>query len=156
MKNSNILLALGGVLSFCGAVFQAAIAFVPKWSAAYGAGDALVSNPPLLLALGLLVALLLVVFGLYGFSGAGVIRRLPLLRPVLLMIGLIYPLVGVNFIFQMLAVLGILPSTRPVTVYQLPITFGALVAGLAYLTGLAISWRRLSGITQTHKVLRQA
>ena len=144
MNKNSFLLILAGALSFCAAIFQAVIAFVPEWSAALGAGDALVSNPPLLLTLGLLVALLLMIFGLYGLSGAGVIRRLPLLRLGLLVIGLLYPLVGVNFIFQVLALLGILPSTQPVPIYQVLISFGALVAGLAYLIGLAVSWRRLS------------
>jgi hypothetical protein len=144
MNRPSYLLILAGVLSFCAAVFQAVIAFVPAWSAAFGAGDALVSNPLLLLILGLLVSLLLLVFGLYGLSGAGLIRRLPLLRLGLLVIGLLYSLVGINFVFQALALLGILPSTGPIPIYQLLISFGAFVAALAYLIGLAVSWKRLS------------
>lgn len=144
MNKNSFLLILAGVLSFCAAFFQAVIAFVPEWSAAFGSGDALASNPPLLLTLGLLVALVLVIFGLYGLSGAGVIRRLPLLRLGLLVIGLLYLLVGINFIFQLLAVLGILPSTQPVPIYQSLVSFGALVASLAYLIGLTVSWNRLS------------
>jgi hypothetical protein len=144
MNKNSFLLILAGVLSFCAAIFQAVIAFVPEWSAAFGSGDALASNPPLLLTLGLLVALGLVIFGLYGLSGAGVIRRLPLLRLGLLVIGFLYFLVGINFIFQVLAVLGILPSTQPVPIYQSLVSFGALVASLAYLIGVAVSWKRLS------------
>jgi hypothetical protein len=144
MNKSSYLLILAGVLSFCAAIFQAAIAFVPEWSAAFGASEALVSNPPLLIVLGLLVALLLVIFGLYGFSGAGVIRRLPLLRFGLLAIGLLYCMVGINFIFQVLAMLGILPSAGPIPIYQVLVSFGALVAGLSYLIGLAVNWKRLS------------
>jgi hypothetical protein len=144
MNKNSYLLILASFLSFCAAVFQAVIAFVPKWSAAFGAGDTLASNPPLLLTLGLLVALVLVIFGLYGLSGAGVIRRLPLLRLCLFVIGLLYFLVGINFIFQVMAVLGILPSTQPVPIYQSLVSFGALVASLAYLIGLALNWKRLS------------
>jgi putative oxidoreductase len=144
MNRPSYLLILAGVLSFCAAVFQAVIAFVPAWSAAFGAGDALVSSPLLLLILGLLVALLLVVFGLYGLSGAGVICRLPLLRLGLLVIGLLYSLVGINFIFQVLALLGVLPSAGPIPVYQLLVSLGAFVAALAYLIGLAVNWKRLS------------
>jgi len=81
MNKPSFLLILAGILSFGAAIFQAVIGFVPEWSTAFGAGDALVSNPPLLLGMGLLVALLLVIFGLYGLSGASVIRRLPLLAP---------------------------------------------------------------------------
>jgi hypothetical protein len=144
MNRPSSLLILAGVLSFCAAIFQAVIAFVPEWSAAIGAGDALVSNPPLLLTLGLLVALVLVIFGLYGLSGAGVIRRLPLLRLGLLAIGLLYSTVGINFIFQVLVMVGILPSSGPIPIYQLLISFGAFVASLAYLIGLAVSWKRQS------------
>jgi putative oxidoreductase len=144
MNRPSSLLILAGVLSFCAAIFQVVIAFVPEWSAAFGAGDALASNPPLLLTLGLLVGLLLVIFGLYGFSGAGVIRRLPLLRPGLFVIGLLYILVGINFPFQLLAMLGILPSSGPIPIYLLLVSCGAFIAALAYLIGLAVSWKRLS------------
>ena len=142
MKTKNKLLIFAGILSFCAAIFQAVIAFVPAWSAAFGAA-ALASNPPLLLTLGLLVTLLLVTFGLYGLSGAGVIRRLPLLRLVLLVIGLLYGTVGLLFITQVLVVLGILPSTQPVPIYVLLVSFGAFVAALAYLIGLAVGWKLL-------------
>jgi hypothetical protein len=144
MNRPSSLLIFAGVLSFCAAIFQAAIAFVPQWSAAFGAVDALVSNPPLLLTLGLLVALLLVIFGLYGLSGAGVFRRLPLLRFGLLAIGLLYIIVGINFPFQVMAMLGILPSAGPIPIPIVLVSLGALVAGLAYLIGLAVSWKRLS------------
>jgi hypothetical protein len=144
MKQRSVLLMLAGVLSFCAAIFQAVIAFVPKWSAAIGSGEALASNPPLLLALGLLVALVLVIFGFYGLSGAGAIRRLPWLRFGLFVIGLLYGLVGINFIFQVLAMLGILPSAGSIPIYVVLVSLGALAAALAYWIGLAASWRRLS------------
>ena len=144
MNRPSYLLILAGVLSFCAAIFQAVIALIPEWSAAFGSGDALASNPPLLLALGLLVALLLVIFGLYGLSGAGVIRRLPLLRFGLFAISLLYGTVGINFIFQVLAMVGLLASAGPMPVYQLLVSFGAFVAALAYLVGLAVNWKRLS------------
>src|SRR5512147_950705 len=98
MDKNSFLLIVAGVLSFCAAIFQAVIGFVPEWSAALGAGDMLVSNPALLLISALLVAFLLVIFGFYGLSGAGVTRRLPLLRLGLLVIGLLYSLVGMYFI----------------------------------------------------------
>jgi hypothetical protein len=144
MNKNSFLLILAGVLSFCAAIFQAIIAFVPEWSAAFGAGDALAHNPPLLLAFGLLVALLLVIYGLYGLSGAGIIRRLPLLRLGLFVIGLAYSTVGIFFVPQVLAMLGILPATQPVPIYMLLVSLGAFVAALAYLIGLAVSWKRLS------------
>jgi hypothetical protein len=71
VNRPSSLLILAGFLSFCAAIFQAVIALVPAWSDAFGAGDVLVSNPALLLTSGLLVALLLVIFGLYGLSVYG-------------------------------------------------------------------------------------
>ncbi len=150
MNRPSYILIFAALLSFGAALFQAAIAFVPAWSAAFGAGG-LAANPPLLLALGLLVALLLAIFGLYGLSGAGVIRRLPLLRPALFVIGLLYGLVGVNFIFQVLAMLGILPTAGPIPLHVMLISLGAFLATLAYWVGLAVSWPRLS--TQPAAVL---
>ncbi len=144
MNKNAYLLVLAGALSFCAALFQAVIGFIPEWSAAFGAGDALVSNPTLLLISAILVAFLLVIFGFYGLSGAGIIRRLPWLRLGLLVSGLLYSLVGIYFVPQMMVVLGILPSPQPVSIYLLLITFGALVACLAYLIGLAVNWKRLS------------
>jgi hypothetical protein len=76
-----------------------------------------------------------------------------LLRLGLLVIGLLYPLDGINFIFQVLAVLGILPFAQPVPIYQLDGSLGnalgggnmgCFFAGLAYLIGLAVSWKHLS------------
>ena len=144
MNRPSSLLILAGVLSFCAAILQAALGFVPEWSAALGAADALVSNPPLLLISSLVVALLLVIFGLYGLSGAGVIRRLPLLRPGLFVIGLLYGLVGIYFPFQVLEMLGILPSAGSTPIFTLLVSFGAFITALAYLIGLAVSWKRLS------------
>ncbi len=144
MSKKSLLLITAGILSFCAAIFQAVLGFVPEWSAALGAGDLLSSNPTLLLIAALLVALLLVVFGLYGLSGAGVIRRLPLLRLGLLVIGLLYATVGIPFIFQALALLGILPSSEPAPIFMTLVSLGALAACLSYLVGLAASWKRLS------------
>jgi hypothetical protein len=76
-------------------------------------------------------------------AGQFVARRLPWLHLGLLLIGLLYSLVRIYFIPQMLAVLGVLPSTQPVPIHLLLITFGALVACLAYLLGLAVNWKRL-------------
>jgi hypothetical protein len=151
MKTKNILLIFAGILSFCAAIFQAVIAFVPEWSAAFGA-DALASNPPLLLTLGLLVTFVIVIFGLYGLSGGGVIRRLPMLRLGLLVIGLLYSTVGILFITQVLVVLGILPSTQAVPIHLLLISFGAFVAALAYLIGLMVGWKQLGQKTMPASV----
>jgi hypothetical protein len=90
------------------------------------------------------VALLCVVAGLYAFSGAGLIRRLPLLRTGLLVIGLVSLLRGIAFVLLLLAALGILPSQGPVpgTAWWSSLWF--LLISLSYLVGLASAWRSLS------------
>jgi hypothetical protein len=50
MKAKNVPLLFAGTLSFCAAVFQLLISCIPNWSAFFEASDALVPNPPLLLA----------------------------------------------------------------------------------------------------------
>jgi hypothetical protein len=87
------------------------------------------------------MALVFMVFGLYGLSGAGVIRRLPWLRPCLFGIGLIYTLRDIPRIPQILVVLGILPSPQAIPLAHLLVSLGSLVAGLAHLIGLAVGWR---------------
>jgi len=144
MKHPHISLVLAGVLSFGMAVFQAAISCVPAWSAYFGARGELLSNPALLLAAGLLVSIILVIFGLYGLSGAGVIRRLPLLRLGLLGIGLGYTLYGINVVPQLLVLAGIVSAPQPVLMRNVIVFSVLLVAGLLYLTGLAGGWKRLS------------
>ena len=145
MKSTNNLLFFASLLAFAGAIIQAAIGFVPEWSAAVGAGDELTSNPPLLLALSLLMALVFGVCGLYGLSGAGLIRQLPLLRLGLFVIGLVCTLNGVPFIFQLPAVMGVRPAPQPIPFSFLITSLVFLTVGLGYLTGLVTGWKRLGG-----------
>ena len=49
----------------------------------------------------LVLAWLSAVFGAYGLSGAGVIRRLPLLAGVLRLIGGLYAIRGLSIVGQM-------------------------------------------------------
>lgn len=145
MKNSNVVLVVAGALSFCVALFQAAISFVPAWSAALGAGEALVSDPALLLVAGLGMALVFALCGLYALSGAGLLRRLPLLRLGLVTIGAVYTLRGVSFVPLFLMILGVLPTPYPVPTSALLSSLVALVIGILYLAGLLIGWKTLKG-----------
>ena len=143
MKISNHLLFIAGLLNFGFAVGQAAISIVPAWAAAFGASNTLASNPTLLLVAGLLVTLLFGIAGLYGLSGAGVIRRLPLLRLGLFVIGALYTLNGIVFVPQLLSVLGILPSPQVIQVLPMLASAAFLLVGLLYLGGLASAWKSL-------------
>lgn len=144
MKHPHISLVLAGLLSFGVAVFQAAISCVPAWGAYFGARGELLSSPALLLAAALLVSSILAIFGLYGLSGAGVIRRLPLLRLGLLGIGLGYTLYGISLVPQLLVLTGFVSAPQPVLMRNVIVFSVLLVAGLLYLTGVAGGWKRLS------------
>jgi hypothetical protein len=87
----------------------------------------------------LVLALLFVVFAAYGLSGAGVIRRLPLLADVLLLIGAVRGLSIVGQIGQYLST----PGSPPLRVVFYSLV--ALVAGLCYLGGTLQGWEHLTG-----------
>ena len=76
------------------------------------------------------LALMFAIWAMYAFSGAGLIRRMPLLRPALIAIGVIYILRGL-----------FLPSEVSMVLTQgYPFRFAifsliSLVAGLLYLIG---------------------
>jgi len=144
MKYHNIFLLIAGILSLAVAVFQAVISFVPAWSAYFGSGDTLASNPTLLLTAGMIVTILFAIAGLYGLSGAGVIRRLPLLRTGLIVITLVYIYRGTLFIPQFLITIGSMPSPEPMPLQYLLSSLVALIIGLLYLIGLVVGWKRIS------------
>ncbi len=143
MKISKQLLTLAGGLSFAMALYHVALAFSPVLSEASGAGKELVSNPSVLLVSGLIVAVVFALCGVYGLAGAGRVRRLPLLRVGLLGIGGLCTLNGLTFVFQLLAVLNLLPSPQPVSPPAMLATLAFLITGLLYLSGTLAGWRRL-------------
>ncbi len=143
MKNKNYLLLLAGVLSFGVAIFQLVISFVPKWSAFFGAGDALVSNPLLLLVAGIGMTTVFAICGFYGLSGGGVIRRLPLLRLGIFFIGAVYVYRGIPVVFHILSVFDILPSYVGVSLLSLYTSVVSPVIGIVYWAGFTIGWKQL-------------
>lgn len=94
-KNVNKWLLAGGVLSLLASLMHIAIIIGgPDWYRAFGAGERMARAAargaimPTLVTLG--IASVLAIWALYAFSGAGLIRRLPLLRTGLVVITAIY------------------------------------------------------------------
>ncbi|HSB66757.1 MAG TPA: hypothetical protein VLD65_09270 [Anaerolineales bacterium] len=143
MKTKNVVLLIAAILSFCAAVFQLVISLVPKWSAFFGAGDELTSKPLMLLVLGLIVTVLLAIWGFYGLSGASLIRRLPLLRLVIFLIGAVYIFRGLPILLKLLELVKILPPSEAIELPGFLVFLGALIAGIFYWAGLAIGWKQL-------------
>ena len=95
----NPWLIAGGVLSTAAALLHLAIiAGGPDWYRFFGAGERMARMAelgllrPALITLG--IAAILAVWAAYAFAGAGLIRRLPLMRTALLAITAIYLLRG--------------------------------------------------------------
>ncbi len=102
MPRNNWLIA-GGVLSLIASVLHiACIVGGPDWYRYFGAGEAMARAAergeayPALLTLA--IAAILALWGAYAFAGAGLIRRLPLMRTALVAITAVYLLRGLALI----------------------------------------------------------
>lgn len=96
----NRWLIVGGVLSVIASGMHIAVIFGgPDWYRAFGAGEELAAMAeqgsiyPTVLTL--MIATVLFIWALFAFSGAGLIRRLPLLQTGLVVISAIYALRGI-------------------------------------------------------------
>ena len=99
MKVNRYLVA-GGILSAIASLLHIAIIIGgPAWYRFFGAGEGMAqlaengSTYPTIITT--IIAIILALWGLYAFSGAGIIRRLPLLKLALGTISMIYIVRGV-------------------------------------------------------------
>ncbi len=127
--------------SFFMAVCQTVISLSPAAAAYFQAPPPLLEDRSLLFWVGESAALILVVFGLYALSGAGTIRRLPLLRLGLIGISTLYLLRGLFFILSVLIMLGILRGQILVQGEISTLVF--LAAGIAYAVGTVLNWKHM-------------
>ena len=95
MQRGNRYLVIGGALTGVASLLHVGIILGgPGWYRFFGAGERMArfaergSIYPAVITAG--IAAVLGVWALYAFSGAGVIRRLPLLRQALVLIAAIY------------------------------------------------------------------
>jgi hypothetical protein len=138
------VLLVAGVLCFILALFQTIIGFFPSISFYFGAPEALVKNIYALITASIFIAGLLIVFGLYAFSGAGYIRTLPWLKPVLLIISCIFILRGFLLLPELLVVTGMLKTSIPVAFRFIVFSLGSLFVGLIFITGTIGGWDSFS------------
>ena len=144
MRPSNPWLILGGALSLAAALLHLAVILGgPDWYRFFGAGEGMAradergSWTPALMTLG--IAAVLTVWAAYAFAGAGLIRKLPLIRTALVAISAIYLVRGL-FIFD--------PALfrRPdlTSSFMFWSSLIVLVYGLAYAVGTWQAWPYLS------------
>ncbi len=136
-------LKLGGILSFAVALLHVVIIFIGAPAYRYfGAGEdmatAAESGSAFPAVLTLLLATIFAIWGFYGLSGAGVIRRLPLLKIALILIGAVYTLRGIA-VFQQL--FQIVTSSAEVAPREIAFSLVSLIIGLAYFIGTILYWR---------------
>lgn len=139
----NPWLIAAGVLSAAAALLHLAIiAGGPDWYRFFGAGERMAHMAerglvePALIAAG--IAAILAIWAAYAFAGAGLIRRLPLMRTALAAITCVYLLRGL--------VLAPLLALRPELVggFTLWSSLIVLAYGLCYAIGTWRAWPALS------------
>ncbi len=138
-KSSWLKVAAGW--SFFMAVCQTVISVWPGAAAYFQAPPALLADRWQLFLWGEAAALVLVVFGLYALSGAGIIRRLPLLRLGLIGISGLFLLRGLFLVLDVLVILGILAGEFLVQGTISTLVF--LAAGISYAVGTVLNWRAM-------------
>ena len=143
MKKANRLLVFGGALSAVAALLHVAIIIGgPQWYRFFGAGEELATMAekgawyPVVLTFS--IAVVLMIWALYAFSGAGLIRRLPFLKVGLVIISAIYLIRGIAFIPACIV--------KPDIVDECLVwsSFICLIYGLAYTMGTKQVWEKLS------------
>jgi hypothetical protein len=138
-KKSWLKIAAG--LAFFMAVAQTIISASPAAAAYFKAPPPLLENRWQLILFGEGAALVLVIFGLYALSGAGSIRRLPLLRLGLIGISTLFLLRGLFVVLTVLVLFGAFEGELLIQGEISTLVF--LAAGLAYAIGTALNWRDL-------------
>ena len=146
MRMGDRWLKLGGILSFTVALLHLAIIFIGASAYRYfGAGEdmatAAESGSAFPAVLTLVLVAIFAIWGFYGLSGAGVVRRLPFLKIALILIGAVYTLRGVA-VFQQL--FQIATSSAEVASREIVFSLVSLVIGSAYFIGTILNWRSLS------------
>lgn len=146
----NKWLLLGGIFSAIGAILHAAVIIGgPDWYRFFGAGEAMAQMAEKQLWYPTIVTLFitsaLFVLALYAWSGAGIIRRLPLLRTGLCAITFVYLFRGAYGIFVALFVEHDFFReflARPMFMWVSSII--CLIFGVCYLLGTWQRWGALS------------
>lgn len=137
---ANPWLAVGGVLSAAASLAHLAIILGgPRWYDFFGAGPRMVrlaeqgSPQAALITLG--IAAVLAIWAAFAFSGAGLIPRLPLLKPALLAITAVYVVRAVGYIPALMV------AEAPVGTFAWVSSAIVLVYAVVHVLGTVQLWR---------------
>ena len=141
-RDRNLWLIAGGWLSVAASLLHiGCIIGGPDWYRFFGAGEGMARAAergeiyPTLVTFG--IAAILAIWAAYAFAGAGVIRRLPLMKAALVAISAIYLLRG-------LALVPIALNPAAQTPFNIWSSLIVLGYGIVYAIGTARAWPRLS------------
>ena len=146
MTGRNPWLIAGGCLSLiASALHLACIIGGADWYRFLGAGEDMARAAelgriyPALYTFA--IAVVLAIWAAYAFAGAGLIRRLPLMRTALVLISAIYLVRGLILV----PILVLYPHTRPaIGPFEIWSSLIVLVYGLAYAIGTWRAWPSFS------------
>lgn len=137
----NPWLVTGGLLSAAAALLHVGVVVGgPDWYRFFGAGEAMAqmaergSPVPALITSG--IAIGLAIWAAYAFAGAGLMRRLPLMRTALVAISAIYLLRGLLIVPVLMK-----PGAAAFDIWSSAIV---LVFGIVYAIGTWRAWGQLS------------
>lgn len=137
----RLWLRVAAGLCFFMAACQAVISVWPAAAAYFQAPPSLLNDRVRLFVVGGTAALIPALFGLYALSGAGVIRRLPLVRAVLVVVGTLFFLRGSFIVLSILEAMGLRPG--PILAAGVASHLVFLAAGIAFLGGAVANWQVL-------------
>ncbi|CCO25153.1 hypothetical protein [Maridesulfovibrio hydrothermalis] len=148
MYDPTGLLNFGGIICFLIAILHVVIIIAgPSAYRYFGAGEDLAamaeSNSILPTLLTTFIAGILAMFGVYAFSGAGQISRMPFLGPILIMIGSIFTLRGLVLPVQLYT---LLTRPRKAEIREIFFSLIALCTGVCFLLGTRLNWNFIFNI----------
>ncbi len=152
MRVADRLLVSGGVLTAAAALLHVGIIIGgPEWYRFFGAGERMARmaargsmQPALVTAI---IAAILAVWSLYAFSGAGVIRRLPLLRLALTLIAAVYLARGLLGVPAVMLVDDVYTNElREKLTFMVVSSAICILLGLCYAIGAARTWQTASAL----------
>lgn len=143
MQKYQGILITGGVINCLIGLLHLIIPFIgPSAYTYFGAGEVMVSlaasNPIIPGAITALLGLVFIIFGVYAFSGAGLIKRLPILHIGLAVIGGIFMIRGLIIPLDVFFFLTGKPSIR-----YAGFSLVALLVGFLYLWPTTHAWSSL-------------
>tara|TARA_B100001059_G_scaffold65438_1_gene61735 strand:- start:10405 stop:10848 length:444 start_codon:yes stop_codon:yes gene_type:complete len=146
LSNNRYLIAAALCCIVAAVAHVGCIVFGGDWYRFFGAGEqmALLAEqghwyPTVATAV---ISLLLVLWALFALSGAGVIRRLPLLRTALCVISAIFLLRGLAFV----AIMPMFPGNS--LTFWLISSAICLTIGMLYVAGTVSVWRKLRPVSR--------